>query len=195
MSNIIRDDSDNSTVSVNETTSSLITPHNYGVAGTDPLSDYSQAVNVLLCDAIKARWNLDLYNNDGPPFPYPSAEDIIWTNVWFTGSRDTEIIFKESFDDKPMNRRTIDWHRQGHVLTVDVHSFVRGAGGDVEPDALGRVIRGLDKVVALNHTTLIPNAVVDIVSSQPAPTEANDDYQTLWHYLTKMRVQFWKVKL
>jgi hypothetical protein len=167
----------------------------YGIAGSSPFADYASRINVLLCDAIKARWNQDVHGDIIPPIPYPSAaDDIIWLNTWYTGSRDIELIFKEEFDDTPVQLRTTDWRYQGHITTVNLHIFVRGVGGDVEPAILGQVIRGLEKVVALNRTSLILNGWCEVISTQPGPTERSDSNQTLWHVLMKIRVYYYKVK-
>jgi hypothetical protein len=167
----------------------------YGIAGsTSPFADLTARINVLLCDAVKARWNLDVHGNVTPPIPYPSADEINFLNTWVTGTKDVEIIFRESYDDKPVQLRSTDWRYQGHITTVDVHTFVRGAGGDIEPATVGQVLRGLDKIVALNRTTLIPNAWCEIASTQPAPTEREDDLQTVWHSLMKIRVNYYKVR-
>jgi len=187
----------NESVAVGEARNKLITTHNFGVAGTNPLSDYAQRINVLLCDAIKAKWDDTLYGVDedpSPGFPSVANNDLIFLNTWFTGSKDIELIFKEALDDKPALMRSTDWRYQGHITTVDIHAFVRGAGGDVEPEDVGAVNRALETIIALNHTTLIPNAVVNVAFSQPAPTENQDDFQTLWHTLMKVRVQYFKVR-
>jgi hypothetical protein len=183
MSSIIHND--NAPISITESTRELTS--NYGVAGTGPfLQDYSARLNVLLKDAIKARWDTDVST--------PTASKILFLNTWVTGTRDYELIFRESYEDKPAYGRTTDWRLQQHANTVDVHIFVRGKGGDVEPPALGQIIRGLDKIVAVHCTTLIDNAVCEVVSIQPGPTEKLDDRATVWHQLMKIRIWYWKVK-
>lgn len=163
----------------------------YGVAGSNPLAPFSNTVNGLLKDAIKARWDPDYTTPNS--ITYPLSADIIWLNTWYTGYRDVEIIFLHGFLDSPDFLRTTDWRYQGHIDTVDCHVWVRGGGGDVEPTALVKVINGLQTVVAKNKATLIPNANVMIASSQRAPTERDDDFKNLWHYLIKMRVNYWTV--
>ena len=176
---------------VSEATRSKVITHNYGVAGTNPLTDYSSRINVLLCDAMANRWDSDV--SDGGTI-YPTRADMFFLNTWMMGQKDIEVIFREGFDDTPVQLRTTDWRFQGHLTTVDVHIFVRGKGGDVEPDTLGAVIRGLEKIIALNRTSLILNSWCEVVSTQPGPLEKIDSNQSLWHWLMKVRVGYYKVR-
>lgn len=164
---------------------------NYGIAGSNPLAPFSNTVNGLLKDAIKSRWNADYATPAA--ITYPLEADIIWLNTWVTGYRDVEIIFLHGFLDSPSLLKTTDWRMEGHIDTIDCHVWVRGGGGDVEPTALNKVINGLRTVVAKNKSTLIPNANVTIASMQRAPTDTEGDFKNIWHYLIKMRVNYWTV--
>jgi len=163
----------------------------YGIAGSNPLAPFSNTIEALLKDAIKTRWNSDYATPAG--VTYPLEADIIWLNTWVTGYRDVEIVFLHSFLDSPEIWKTTDWRMQGNQETVDCHVWVRGGGGDVQPTALNKVLNGLQTVVAKNKATLIPNASVRIASSQRAPTDTDDDYKNIWHYLIKIRVTYWTV--
>jgi hypothetical protein len=185
MSSIINND--NSPINITESTRELTS--NYGVAGTGPfLQDYSARLNVLLKDAIKARWDTDVGT--------PATSKMLFLTTWFSATKDIELIFRQGFEDKPALRgsRTIDVRLQKHIVTVDIHIGVRSGGGDIEPPVLNTVIKGLDKIIALNHTVLIPNAVVELVSTQEGPVERPDSRQTFWHVLCKTRISFWKAR-
>ena len=161
----------------------------YGIAGSNPLAPFSDTVNTLLKEAIKTRWDAD-YTTPAV-ITYPLSTDIIWLTTWYTGYRDVEIIFLHGYLDQ--TAATTDERYERDIETVDCHIWVRGGGGDVEPTALNKVLNGVKTVVSKNKATLIPNAEVKIVSSQRAPTEKDDDFKNLWHYLLKMRVTYWSV--
>lgn len=163
----------------------------YGVAGSSPLAEYSQTVNKILCDAIKAKWNSDYATPAG--ITYPLAADMYWLQSWRTGNNDIELIFLQGFLDRPELSKTTDWRYQGTVETVDCHAWIRGSGGDIEPPTVPKVLNGLKQVLALNKTSLVPNAAVRIASCQRAFTNEDTDFRNLWHFLMKMRVTYWTV--
>lgn len=163
----------------------------YGIAGSNPLAPFSSTVQVLLKDAIKAKWASDYTTPNS--ITYPLVTDIIWLNTWNVGYKDVEIIFLHGFLDSPEQLKTTDWRYQGHTETVDCHVWVRGGGGDVEPTALAKTLNGLHTVIAKNKATLIPNATVRIVTSQRAPLDRDDDFRNLWHYLLRIKVNYWSV--
>lgn len=170
----------------------------FGVAGTGPtLADFSSRVNVLLMNAVKTNWNLVVWNNVTPPITYPAESDIIFINSWFTGASDVEMVFKLNFEDIPTAFRgstSTDWRYQQHIVTVDTHIGVRSGGDDQETSVLNTVVNGLDKIIATNATTLIPNAICKLASTQQGPSEKLNDRQTWYHVLCKVRVIFWKVR-
>jgi len=161
----------------------------YGIAGSDPVAPFSNTVNTLLKDAIKTRWDADYVTPLG--ITYPVSTDIIWLTTWYTGYRDVEVVFLHGFLDQVP--ATTDQRYERDTETVDCHIWVRGGGGDVEPTALNKTLNGLKTVIAKNKTTLIPNANVFVASSQRAPTEKDDDFRNMWHYLIKIRVNYWSV--
>lgn len=163
----------------------------FGVAGSNPLADYPQTVNKILCDSIKNKWDSDYATPNG--ITYPLASDMFWLQTWRTGNKDIELIFLQGFLDRPLLASTTDWRYESNIETVDCHVWVRGAGGDVEPTSLPKVLNGIKQVVALNKTTLVPNAGVRIASSQRAFTNEDTDFRNLWHFLIKMRVNYWTV--
>lgn len=165
----------------------------YGVAGTDPIADLSARAHILLMNAIKTRWNLIVHGNITPPIPFPAEADIFFLPTWTTGARDVELIFKEEFVDMPSNLRSVDWRLQGHTATVNIHIFVRGRAGDTEPPLLGQVISGIEKIVVLNKTSLIPNAWCEITAVMPGPLDREDDIQTHYHSIIKVKIHYWKV--
>jgi hypothetical protein len=69
-----------------------------------------------------------------------------------------------------------------------------GSARDDEPDLLGQVEDGLDKVVEVYTTELIPNAHCSLENIVPAADEPIDDLQTLWHSIASVEVCFWKAK-
>jgi hypothetical protein len=86
------------------------------------------------------------------------------------------------------------WRLQGVQYFVDVHIFVRGSGKDDEPDLLAEVEDGLEKVIEVYTTELIPNAHCTLNSIVPSTTENADDLQNLWHSIAAVQVNFWKAK-
>jgi hypothetical protein len=68
------------------------------------------------------------------------------------------------------------------------------AGRDDEPDLLGQVEDGLDKVIEVYSTQLIPNAHCCLNNIASRGIEVADDLQTLWHDIAEVEVNFWKAK-
>jgi hypothetical protein len=77
---------------------------------------------------------------------------------------------------------------------VDVHIFVRGSSKDHEPDLLAQVEDGLEKLIEVYTTQLIPNAHCIMNNIVGAATERPDDLQALWHDIAEVEVNFWKAK-
>lgn len=171
-------------VNVGESTAKAKNTNLRGVGGSSPLTGYSKRVNALLCDAIPLIWN-DYVNS-------PSVNDMLFLTTWFTDSRDYEIIFRKGVTNKPMQRMSTDRRMQGYDSYVDIHIFVRTQGGDTEPDILATIEQGIEDIIELNHTTLIPNARVFVDFLGPASSEDEDDVQALWHSVMNVRVAYEK---
>jgi hypothetical protein len=179
--------SSDDSLSVSENTTKYVT--NFGVAGSEPLADYADRLNVLLCNAVKARWDTYVIS--------PTASKILFGVNWFAGIRDIEIVFRQGFEDRPIGlrgSRSTDGRLQQHVSTIDCHIGVRSNGGSNEPANLNKSVNGLEKVIAMNETVLIPNAYVFFSSTQQGPTEKVNDLQTFYHVLCKVRVMYYKVR-
>jgi hypothetical protein len=158
----------------------------WGLAGTEPLEDLKRRVNVLLANAVREKWD-DFIGE-------PQSDDILIGNTWRTGSKDIEIHFRINSGAKPTFERSTDHRYQRYYTYVDADIFVNAAGPDDEPEALGQVEFGLDKLIELNQTTLIPNCECKVTNFQPAAEENVDDLQTLWHSAMTVEVSYWKVK-
>jgi len=177
----------NDTVGISETTRKI--KSSYGVASDSVfLQDYQQSINILLKDSIKSKW--DTYTLD------PPASKILFSEVWFTQSKDIEIVVLNGFTDKPQVRGSVttDRRMQKVIQNVDIHIGVRSRGGDVEPPVLNKVINALDEIISLNKRTLVDNLVCEVVSVQQGPTERSESRQTFWHKLMKVRTFYWKVQ-
>ena len=161
----------------------------YGISGSNPVAQYATSVNHILKDAIKARWDPDYTTPLSITFPL--STNILWLNTWRIGVKEVELVFLLGFHDIPPEQQTIGQKMEMHIETVDLHIWVKGIGGDVEPPTLHKVLNGLNRVVAFNKSTLVPNAEVRIASTQPAVTNPEVDFKTYWHYLMKLRVSYW----
>lgn len=158
----------------------------WGVVGSFPLDNRPKRVNVLLADKIRSIWNNYIGN--------PVVEDMVIGNTWRTGLKDVEIHFRNTATAKPTAERSTDHRYQRYYTTVTAYIFVNAVGPDSEPDMLGYVEDGLDKLIELNQTTLIDNAECKVVNFQPQAEEVADDLQTLWRSEMAIEVSYWKVR-
>lgn len=174
------------TINISESVRAVMNSGTYGVAGTSPLADYDKRINVLLCDAFIARWATTITE--------PMQSDINFLTSWYTGSKDIELIFRQNAVDRNTSMRSTDWRLQGVRTFVDLHIFVRGAGGDAEPDTMRAVENAVERVIETNHDRLIPHASCACTSIVPASDELIDDLQTLWHSIMTVEVVYWKAR-
>lgn len=80
---------------------------------------------------------------------------------------------------------------------VDVHVFVRGAGGDEEPDTLLKTENALKTIIDTSATTLIPNCRVSIDRTFPSSRLGENDManvnETVWHSVYSIELYYWVV--
>ena len=160
----------------------------YGVAGSFPLSEYPARMNIMLMNAVQAAWDANVV--------VPPSSEILFLPTWFSGQKDIEIIFRQSFYDQPYWGRSTDWGYQLTIETIDVHVGVRAiAEGDQEPLFLSSVLQGLERIIAINCRTLIPNAWLTVESVMQGSVEKADDIQSFWHSLMKVSTYHYKCKV
>lgn len=180
-------DGANEDVSIVETARAVKNTGRRGIAGTNPLVDWSARVNEKVLEGVRNMW--DSFNPD------PPADEMVLGSTWFTQTKDVEIHFRNNGTPKLMSEFSTDHRYQRYRTFVDAHIFVQGAGPDVEPPRLSLTENGLDNLISLNETTLIPNAECVVTHLQPASDEVADDLQVLWHSIVTIQVSYWKVRV
>lgn len=167
-------------ISDDETSKRVANQQRYVVAGSN--ADFTKPVHILLKEAVRDVWP-DVTVD-------PAAADILFSNTWFTDSRDVEMIFLHSVDDRSLSRRSVDWRFMQIATFVDIHIFARGVSVDEEPSHLFKTRMALENVIETNKTRLIPNASIVLESSNYIPGE--DNTQNVWHWLYSCGVRYAK---
>src|SRR5215510_5967766 len=162
-------------------------PITYGVAGSGPpLQEFPARMNVMLMNAVQSAWDANVV--------VPSSSEILFLPTWFAGQKDIEIIFRPSFYDQPYWGRSTDWSYQLVMETIDIHVGVRGVVSDEEPMFLSSTLQGLERIIAINCRTLVPNAWMTVENIMQGAVEKADDLQTFWHSLVKVGCYYYKCK-
>jgi len=165
----------NESIEVTETVNHVTNFEKYGVQGSNPLGAYKQRTNVMLRDAVETLW--DTVTKD------PQASEINFSTKWTSDFSEVDLVFllNVSTDPNLRGQRSTDWSLVTVVDTIDIHIFVRGAGGEEEVDTLGKVERALKQIIKTHTNSLIPFAHFNYVRTATAPLQRPDDLQTAWH--------------
>jgi hypothetical protein len=171
---------------------SAVSAHNagrVGVAGSTPLGYYNKRSNVLLLEAVKSKWQQTTGVN-------PALGSVHFLPTWFSDSADTELIFNLNDRDMPVSQRSIGWRYHTVQDFVDIHVFVRGAGGDTEPANLASVENALQEIFRIYGKELVENAICTIIRIIPGRGEdgaSEGINETLWHSVFTVLVRYWTV--
>lgn len=156
----------------------------YVVAGTSPLAWWSDELNILLMNAVKAKWTTDILD---PPIAY-----VLFNDTWFDAASDITFSFK-FIRERPVKKDTA-WIRRNTAAFLDVHMWIKSKSlGPTDSNYRYKTKKAFEDLIELNNTTLLPPAVVSIDDS----TEINEqDYlQDVLHYIFSVTVYYDKVKV
>lgn len=160
---------------ITETTAKAFNFETYGIQGSNPLTQYTDTTNVMLRDAVKANWNTITTD--------PPASDIFFSTVWTGDFGDIDLVFLLSSSADPNLRgyRSTDWSLQTVVDTIDIHIWVRGAGGEEEPKTMRKLQNALKRLIKTKATQLIPYAHLNYLRTVIAPIQRPQDLQSDFH--------------
>src|SRR5688500_5699345 len=160
---------------------------NFGVAGSVPLALWDTQLNTKLMDAIKTAWAAYADSGGGT---VPAASDILFTDTWFPNHKDIEMAFTLPSTTNNEIRGSTDRRIKQYFSNVDIQVKVRGRGGAGSPPLLAQTLNGLQSVIQVRHSNLIPLANCEITSILPGATEQLDDSMSIWHREVRVRVSY-----
>jgi hypothetical protein len=146
----------------------------------------SSTFNVLLMNAVQATWKADTTSD-------PAVANILFLPTWYTDTSDITMAFRHVDETRPQLEHTTDGRYESVYDMVDIHLWVRSAGGDAEPTDLAKMINGLKTILHKNKATLITNCICQVTAILPGRLEIEDDRQTLWHRIIRVQVKHYEV--
>lgn len=157
----------------------------YIVAGLTPTGTWPDRIEILLMNAVKAKWTTDILD---PPVAYVNFND-----TWFDNGYDITYTFK-FLRERPM-MRSVGWNRKNTASFIDVHMWIRAKSlGLTDANYQYKCMSAFHDLIELNPDTILPPAEIT-VDDIHLLTETEDYLQDVLHYKFDLTLWYEKVKV